>query len=287
MKVDKKRLYSLIAIYAVVFYLIILIGYLICEILIGGVNVLFPIILIVIVALGSVFTGSKFYKVYDAGIKVETHKKNMFNRISSELEQPLNDIDNYVNMFDKNMELDAKEFCIENIKIETQCLRKAINDIMELEEIEKGIYELNSQTFSINRVLDEVLDKYWDIADNRDIELSFNNVKETPLNADIVRMTQVVDNFIYNAIVNTARGKKIQVAMDERGMVILAEGRVASQNELENMWNLEYYKQENNSEKKISGIGMYTSKRLLEKQGYTCGVVNDKKGVKYWIKFVN
>ena len=101
-----------------------------------------------------------------------------------------------------------------------QSLLAIINDILDLSKIEAGHLELEATRFSVDELVDDVLQLYWDKAYDKGIGLAASVHPAVPpmLIGDSTRLTQVLSNLVNNAIKFTSEGQVVvSVTARDRG----------------------------------------------------------------------
>lgn len=83
-----------------------------------------------------------------------------------------------------------------------------IDDVLDLSKIESGKLNITKEEFDILNVIEEVIDLLTPIAYEKNIELFYHLNANTPrlINADIVRIRQILTNLIGNAVKFTEKG---------------------------------------------------------------------------------
>lgn len=98
---------------------------------------------------------------------------------------------------------------LSKIQTSSRALLSIINDILDYSKVEAGRLELESQEFSIEELLENVSSLFVASADEKGIEIFFEIAPEVPraLVGDPLRLGQVMNNLVGNAVKFTARGE--------------------------------------------------------------------------------
>lgn len=117
-----------------------------------------------------------------------------------------------------------------------------INDILDFSKMEAGKLRIEPVDFDLEQLVNEVITAFTAKAEAKNLELILDMAPETPLlvRADPVRLRQILNNLVANALKFTERGE-IVVAVEPR----------QSQGALELLWSV-----------KDSGIGIAKEKQL-------------------------
>ena len=154
----------------------------------------------------------------DDAIKHSDIKSAFISNISHELRTPLNGVIGTLNILKREELSDKSRNLVEMMDLSASNLNLLINDILDLSKIEAGKLDLNLKTINLQllierlvessaiRAFDKGLNVYLDTSD-----LNCENVKTDPL-----RLTQILNNLISNAIKFTDKGYIKVIVSSER-----------------------------------------------------------------------
>ncbi|TMO44102.1 hypothetical protein CWC25_10085, partial [Pseudoalteromonas sp. S4389] len=154
----------------------------------------------------------------DDAIKHSDIKSAFISNISHELRTPLNGVIGTLNILKREELSDKSRNLVEMMEQSASNLNLLINDILDLSKIEAGKLDLNLKTINLQllierlvessaiRAFDKGLNVYLDTSD-----LNCENVKTDPL-----RLTQILNNLISNAIKFTDKGYIKVIVSSER-----------------------------------------------------------------------
>ena len=151
----------------------------------------------------------------------ETQKiKEMFlANMSHEIRTPIHGIMNLTDILLKTEISSDQLKYLDAIKKSADNLRVIINDILDLSKIEAQKMTFENTTFNLQQTIDSVIEIFKPRALEKNIQLIFNyqeNLAEN-VNGDSVRLSQVINNLISNAIKFTHEGHvKIDVCTEEK-----------------------------------------------------------------------
>ncbi len=168
-------------------------------------------------------------------------------------------------------------------------LIQLINDLLDIDKIESGRFNLNIQETEDSSMISQAIELIQHSADARKITLDINAANVT-VNCDAERIIRVLTNLIANAIKFSPDNSKIVVSTTQVGNEILCEvkdqGRGMPAGEQDKIF--ERYHQVDSSEeaeKKGSGLGLTICKALIEAHRGTIGATSKEgEGSTFWFR---
>ena len=159
---------------------------------------------------GQIATAIENARLFQESRQVDRLKSEFLANMSHELRTPLNSIIGYIQLLLMDLEGEIPEESYEDMRsIDTNSrhLLNLINDILDLAKIEAGRVELHLEEMDVAALLDTVKNNNAGLFINS--ALSFNVSAEEGLphiNADPVRINQILNNLISNAFKFTETG---------------------------------------------------------------------------------
>ena len=143
-------------------------------------------------------------------------KSQFLANMSHELRTPLNSIIGFSGILKTRLaaQLDEKHTRFLNyINTSGEHLLRIINDILDLSKVEAGTLELSLERFSMASVVEGVLTVLKDRAAKRELDFEVDMPAGLPLiQADPVRIKQVVYNLLTNAVKFSYQGGAVRIA---------------------------------------------------------------------------
>lgn len=147
--------------------------------------------------------------------EVESPKKNreaqniFVANISHELRTPLNGIIGMIDLLSQSMVGPAETEMLGILKRSSDMLLSLINDILDFSKIQSGKFDIESIPFDLNREISETLNYFQPRAKEAGLKLVWHSEEALPDDflGDPVRIRQIINNLISNAIKFTPRGK--------------------------------------------------------------------------------
>jgi len=150
-------------------------------------------------------------------------RTDLLANVSHELRTPLASIKGFSTMlldYDKRLKHDKKRNYLESIDKSTDKLKELIDQLLDMSRLEAGMMALNKQYTDIEKLLqDTVVEAQVRLPTHR---LSLDLIDGLPeVNIDPMRIRQVLDNIINNAVKYSPAGTEVVVAVRRVGNGLL------------------------------------------------------------------
>lgn len=150
-------------------------------------------------------------------------KNEFVQTVSHDLRSPLTAILGYVELLDRVGPVNERQQgFIERVQASVRNITDLINDLLDLGRIESGFDE-RKELISLSSIVQYAMDSFQGALQEKEHVLEINIVESLPdVFGDTVRLRQVVDNLLGNAIRYTPQGGKIAVQVyAENDQVVL------------------------------------------------------------------
>lgn len=146
---------------------------------------------------------------------ISRRKSELIANISHELRTPLTAILGWPEIILDSRDKDVAMQAAEAIQKDGEILLGLLEDLIDLSKIEAGKMRIDRRPENLNEVLSNALDVMKNQLFNKSIRLSVQIPREQIIaNLDPLRVTQVILNFLSNAIKFTPEEGKIQVVLE-------------------------------------------------------------------------
>ncbi len=161
---------------------------------------------------------------------------------------------------------DALADCLE----ESERVLTMMNALMDIAEAETGTLKLDLQSVDISHLLENIVELYRYVAEDKNITLCTKKPQELFVTADPNKMRQVLANLLDNAVKYTPNGGRVDVEaylrqhqltilIRDTGMGILPE-------EIPKIWDRLYRGDQSRSQRGL-GLGLSLSKAIVQAHG--------------------
>jgi signal transduction histidine kinase len=178
----------------------------------------------------------------------------------------------------------------ENIQIiidEATRLTTLVNDMLDISKLQSGTQPFNRTDFNLTQSIREILLRYSKLTDYK---ISFLADSEVMVNADELKISQVVYNLINNAITYTGDDKVVDISQTiEDGKVrieVRDTGEGIPQDKLKDIWDRYYKVDKAHKRAQIgTGLGLSIVKTILDMHGGRYGVQSQEGvGSIFWFE---
>ena len=133
-------------------------------------------------------------------------KSAFLANMSHEIRTPLNAIVGFSSLLASAENVVEKELYYSLISYNNELLLNLINDIIDLSKIEAGYLELHQNWFNLTELLDECVAEYARLLPSGVELLTSYPEHDALVELDKLRIKQILNNFLSNALKNTIRG---------------------------------------------------------------------------------
>ncbi len=219
----------------------------------------------------------------------EKLQRELIANISHDLRTPLTMITGYGEV----MRDLPGENTPENIQIiidEATRLSTLVNDLLDLSKLQSGALQAEKKTFCLTDSISAIFERYQKLIEQDGFNITFDSGEDVYINADELRISQVLYNLINNAVNHAGADKTVivtQTAKDRRVRIEVTDhGEGIPADKLPYIWD-RYYKVDKEHKRGVigSGLGLSIVKTILDEHNARYGVRSTVgKGSTFWFE---
>lgn len=223
--------------------------------------------------------------------KMDELRKDLLANVSHDIKTPLTMIKAYAEMIQdiSGDDPNKRNEHIDVILKETDYLTSLVTDMQELSKMQAGYIEVNYNNFDLKETIEDVVSLLKHLIDEKKIVFSAN-LKSVTVYADEIKISQVIYNFLSNAIKHTPENNEVMINMvdseESIRVEVIDKGEGIDEELLPYIWD-RYYKVDKNfaRSKDSTGLGLAIAKAILESHKAKYGVESKiNEGSTFWFE---
>ncbi len=219
----------------------------------------------------------------------EKLQRELIANISHDLRTPLTMITGYGEV----MRDLPGENTPENIQIiidEATRLSSLVNDLLDLSKLQSGAIQPEKKDFCLTDSIKNIFERYAKLKEQDGYNITFESSEDVYVNADELKISQVIYNLVNNAINHAGDDKTVIVTQTVKDKKVLIEvedhGEGIPADKLEYIWD-RYYKVDKEHKRGVigTGLGLSIVKTILDSHNAHYGVKSRYgKGSTFWFE---
>lgn len=221
--------------------------------------------------------------------QVENLQHELIANISHDLRTPLTMIGGYAEVM-RDIPGEARAENMQIIIDESSRLTSLVSELLDFSRLQTGSVQLEITSFDLTGAVEAIVQRVARMTEKDGYILRFEPDVHVTVQADEMRIGQVVYNLIGNALTYTGADRTVSVAQkvtDGRVRIAIRDtGKGIPADELPLIWNRYYRAKESHRRAVIgSGLGLSIVQSILEKHGAKYGVDSTEgEGTTFWFE---
>jgi signal transduction histidine kinase len=210
-------------------------------------------------------------------VEIDTLKDEFVSSVSHELRTPLTSISGYVELLLEDEPDDEKRGYLAIVDRNAQRLLGLVSDLLFTARLQDGRLELAHEEVDLNQLVLQAVESARPRAESSGIELAVEIDEVAPVLGEQVRLAQLLDNLVSNAIKFTPQGGEVTVRLtgaDSLARIEVSDSGIGiPEQEREKLFE-RFFRSQTALERQIqgTGLGLYISKAIVEAHGGRIGV---------------
>lgn len=221
--------------------------------------------------------------------KLDRMRKDLIANISHELRTPLTLISGYAEVM-RDIPGENNGENLEVILKETNRLSQLVNDALDVSKLQSGNVTLNRNVFCITDSISAIIERISKLTELSGYQIDFESSEQCCVNADEMKISQVIYNLVGNAINYTGDDKKVivrQIVMGNTVKIEVADnGKGIKHEDLPYVFD-RYYRSLEVHRKPVvgTGLGLSIVKEILTLHNAVYGVTSGEGfGTTFWFE---
>ncbi|WP_028594640.1 sensor histidine kinase [Paenibacillus assamensis] len=218
--------------------------------------------------------------------QLENTRKEFIAGVSHELKTPLSIMKSCISILRDGVAQHKREHYFEAMVKEVDKMDLMIVDMLELAKFESGTYKMEMDMFQLDTIVAYICEQLSPEMEKKQLLVHMQLVPVT-VEANQLRIEQVITNFMTNAIRYTPEGEELYILTVEEGEFIKVsienKGVHIPPSQLDKVWDRFY--RGDSSRQRIqggTGLGLAISKNILELHHVPYGAENTEDGVQFY-----
>ena len=225
--------------------------------------------------------------------RIERMKDEFVSTVSHELRTPLTSIRGALGLITAGVMGNIPEPIHNMLKIaedNSQRLGLLINDLLDLEKLQAGKFELRYKNVDIIAVIDHLIETMLPVAESYQVTIRRANNTPVTLNTDPHRLTQALSNLLSNACKYSPANDEVLVSykvINDQLMIEVSDHGIGIPSEFRSRIFTKFSQADSSDTrgKDGTGLGLAICKELVEQMGGQIGYESEPgHGACFWIK---
>ncbi len=221
--------------------------------------------------------------------RVDVLRKEVIANVSHELRSPLSLIGGYAEMV-RDITWKQPKKRTENLNLiisEANRMSEMVQDIMDYSQIQSGYLQLNMGTYDLYEIVETEALRFEAIALKNHLKLQItHSSQEYPIQADALKLSQVIRNLLSNAVNHTQDGGIIKISVEQMAdgykVSVINPGEPIPEEDQALIWERYQRSQHQGARRQGTGIGLSIVSSILDAHGMSYGVDCNHGLICFW-----
>jgi len=157
-----------------------------------------------------------FNNMNDRLEQVEKTREEFVSNVSHELKTPLSSMKVLSEsiLLQDNVPVDMYKEFLQDINSEVDRMTMIVNDLLTLVKLDQRDMPLIVKQIDLNKLVEDMLKRLYPLAEAKDIDLLYENMRKVNLAADEMKLSLALSNLVENGIKYTTVGGMVKVMID-------------------------------------------------------------------------
>ncbi len=193
--------------------------------------------------------------------RVETTRQEFVSNVSHELKTPLSSMKvlSEAIITQENIPKSVYREFLVDINSEIDRMTMIINELLTLVKLDRTENPLTLRSIRLNKIIEELLKRLYPLAEQKNIELLYEDVKQVFIDADEIKLSLALSNLIENAIKYTESGGTVKVIIDSDNqnayVTVIDTGIGITEEEQPKVFN-RFYRVDKTRDRETGGTGL-------------------------------
>ncbi|THB68062.1 MAG: hybrid sensor histidine kinase/response regulator, partial [Spirochaetaceae bacterium] len=224
--------------------------------------------------------------------KLDETKNRFLGMAAHDLRNPINSISGFSGLLLETLEdkIDPQSLqFLKHINQSSDEMLSIVNDLLDINTIQAGRLEIKRERHNIAAILQDRVSLFDTMASRKQIELVFSSEFDDDVLVDRVRICQVLDNLISNAIKFTPSGGTVNVMLADNKQEVRIGVRdsgpgISSDDQKRLFVPYSRAAARPTGGEQSTGLGLAITKRIVEAHGGQVGIDSSLgKGAEFWV----
>ncbi len=204
--------------------------------------------------------------------ELDRQKDELVSFVSHELKTPLTSIRGYLDLILEDSDAFSEEHrrFLAVLDRSVERLHKVLADLLFLARVDERTLRLELERVELAAVVDEAVSRFQPLAAEKGVALAATADPLPRLRADRVRLAQLVDNLVSNAIKFTPPGGRVEIttrACDGKASLAVSDSGIGvPASERERVFE-RFFRASNSDDAASSGLGLSIAKAIVDAHG--------------------